>query len=95
MTEAARRLDDAQVAAALAHLQGWAVADSTLTKSFKFEDFMGAVGFVNQIAPLAEARAHHPDLNVGWGTVGVRLTTHSAGGLTAADFALADDIDQI
>lgn len=66
-----------------------------LTKTFTFDDFMGAVRFVDHIAPLAESEGHHPDLQVSWGRVVVELTTHSAGGLTAKDFKLASLIEKL
>ncbi len=50
---------------------------------------MSAVHFVDEIAPLAEAEGHHPDLQVGWGKVVVELTSHDAGGLTEKDFEVA------
>jgi len=56
---------------------------------------MGAVRFVDRIAPLAESEGHHPDLRVSWGRVVVELTTHSAGGLTAKDFKLASLIEKL
>ena len=69
-------------------LNGWQfVEGKKLTKSFKFN-------FVNKITPIAEAQQHHPDLFVSWGEVKVELSTHSAGGLTDADFELAKKIDR-
>ncbi|HEX2517856.1 MAG TPA: 4a-hydroxytetrahydrobiopterin dehydratase, partial [Chloroflexota bacterium] len=47
------------------------------------------------ITPVAEAEGHHPDLSVGWGKVGVELTTHAIGGLSENDFILAAKIDQL
>ena len=54
---------------------------------------MGSVDFVNELAPVAEEMNHHPDLAISWDTVTVTITTHSEGGLTAADFELAEQID--
>ena len=56
---------------------------------------MGAVAFVDRIAPVAESQGHHPDLQMSWGRVVVQLTTHDAGGLTAKDFKLASLIDKL
>ena len=83
------RLTDSKISDRLRSLEGWEVRDSRLVKSFKFKDFMSAVHFVDEIAPLAEAEGHHPDLQVGWGKVVVELTSHDAGGLTAKDFEVA------
>jgi 4a-hydroxytetrahydrobiopterin dehydratase len=77
----------------LAQLNGWSVVGNELERTFDFRDFMGPVGFVNRIAVVAEELNHHPDLEVGWGKVVVRLSTHSAGGVTQMDFTLANAID--
>ena len=66
-----------------------------LVKTFRFQDFLQAVGFVNAIAPVAEAEGHHPDLHVRWGEVRVILWTHAVGGLTENDFILAAKIEQL
>jgi 4a-hydroxytetrahydrobiopterin dehydratase len=50
---------------------------------------MGSVDFVRKVALAAEARDHHPDIDIRWNRVGLTLSTHSAGGLTSKDFALA------
>lgn len=76
--------------------EGWRVVDDHhLVKTFKFKDFRGAVAFTNQVADVAEAENHHPDLDVSWGKVRVTLFTHKAGGLTENDFILAAKIDRI
>jgi len=63
------RLTDSEISDRLRSLEGWEVRDSRLVKSFKFKDFMSAVHFVDEIAPVADAQGHHPDLQVGWGKV--------------------------
>ena len=83
------RLTDSEISERLRSLDGWEVRDSRLVKSFKFKDFMSAVQFVDEIAPIADAQGHHPDLQVGWGKVVVELTSHDAGGLTEKDFEVA------
>jgi len=94
--QAARSLlDPGQVAQSLRELQGWRVEGKELVKSYKVKNFVEAVDFVNAIAGVAESQDHHPDLVVRWGEVGVRVTTHSAGGLTAKDFGLAAAIDRL
>lgn len=79
----------------MVQLIGWRVEGKELGRSYKFKNFVEAVNFVNAIAGVAESQDHHPDLTVRWGEVGVRVTTHSAGGLTAKDFDLAAAIDQL
>ena len=83
------RLPDSEISERLRALEGWEVKDSRLVKSYKFKDFMSAVHFVDEIAPVAEAQGHHPDLQVGWGRVVVELTSHDAGGLTEKDLEVA------
>ena len=74
----------------------WEVVDGKcLLKSYAFPNFMSAVAFVNRIAGEAEAEQHHPDLEVGWGKVVVRLWTHKIGGLSKNDFILAAKIDAL
>jgi 4a-hydroxytetrahydrobiopterin dehydratase len=89
----AERLDQDAITSRLAALTGWRVEGTELAKTYKFKNFVEAVDFVNAIAKLAEASNHHPDLLVRWGEVTVRITTHSAGGITEKDFALASTID--
>ncbi len=89
------RLDSTAITQRVAALAGWRVEGAELMKSYRFKNFVEAVDFVNAIARIAESQNHHPDLVVRWGEVTVRVTTHSAGGLTAKDFELASAIDQI
>ena len=66
-----------------------------LTKSFKFRDFMGAMGFANKIADLAEKEGHHPDLTISWGLCTVEIWTHKIDSLTTSDFILAAKIEAL
>jgi 4a-hydroxytetrahydrobiopterin dehydratase len=95
MAEQADRLTDQEISERLGRLAGWEYKDGKLTKTFRFDDFMGAVDFVNRVANVAESEAHHPDLAVSWGRVAVDLTTHSAGGVSGKDFKLASLINEI
>lgn len=80
------------VDAALAGLD-WERQGDLLVKVVRRDDFAGALALVNAVGELAEAADHHPDIDIRWNTVTLRLTTHSAGGLTAKDLALAAEID--
>lgn len=73
----------------------WNQVDNCLVRQFKFIDFASALEFVNQIGQLAEQHNHHPDIELGWGKVVVRLTTHSQGGITTKDQQLAAAIDEL
>lgn len=79
----------------LSQLVNWQVEERALVKKFKFKDFAASLKMTNQVGELAEEMGHHPDLRVGWGYVEVAITTHSAGGLSRADFILAARIDRI
>ena len=69
-------------------------SEGSIVREWKFEDFAAAMGFVNRVAEAAEAQGHHPDILVhDWNQVRLELSTHSEGGLTAADFELAGRID--
>jgi 4a-hydroxytetrahydrobiopterin dehydratase len=72
----------------------WARDGEAIVREYKLADFAAAIAFVNRVAELAEAANHHPDILVhGWNKVRLNLSTHSEGGLTGADFALALQID--
>ena len=88
-------LDSQQIERSVRQLKDWRVDGKELTRSYKFKNFAEAVDFVNAIARVAESQDHHPDLLVRWGEVGVRTTTHSAGGITEKDFVLAAAIDRL
>lgn len=87
------RLSEAEIATALDDRAAWVRDGEAIVRSVDCGDFVGAVDFVNRIVPVAEAANHHPDLAISWKDVEVRLSTHSEGGLTEMDFALAQEID--
>jgi 4a-hydroxytetrahydrobiopterin dehydratase len=74
---------------------GWRQAGGKLKRRFEFSDFAGALAFVNQVAALAEAANHHPDISFGWGWVEISLTSHDKAAVTETDHALAAKIDQL
>ena len=87
-------LDPAAVDEALAERAiAWRREGSELVKVLRRRGFAGALAFVNQVGALAEAADHHPDIDIRWDTVTLRLSTHSAGGLTERDLSLAAQID--
>ena len=74
----------------------WTHEDDALVRDFEFTDFAAALWFVNRVAELAEQRNHHPDMLLhGWNKVRLTLSTHSEGGVTDADHALAAAIDAL
>jgi len=88
-----RPLTSAEIAAALASLPGWTLADDALAKEFKFVSFRAAMAFMVRVAFEAEAMDHHPDWTNVYNRVAIRLNTHDAGGkVTAKDVELAKKI---
>lgn len=90
-----KKLRVEEIETRLAELEGWKAEDDKLKKSFKFENFAGSLEFVNKAGAIAEAHDHHPDITFGWGYADFVITTHSEGGITGKDFALAAEIDGI
>jgi 4a-hydroxytetrahydrobiopterin dehydratase len=88
-------LADSEIEARLSEHPGWERDGSAIVKSFKRGDFVGSVNFVRSLVDPAEEMGHHPDLEISWDTVTVSLSTHSTGGVTAADFELAAKIDAL
>ena len=80
----------------LKQVAGWSISEKGhLTKTFTFPDFISALAFTNRAGAIAEEQAHHPDLHLTWGKVGVEIWTHKINGLTESDFVLAAKIDKI
>jgi 4a-hydroxytetrahydrobiopterin dehydratase len=77
----------------LAGMDGWTAEDDKLKKHFAFENFAESLEFVNKAGEIAERHDHHPDITFGWGYADFVITTHSEGGITAKDFALANEIE--
>lgn len=86
-------LGEGEIAAELATTPGWSRNGTAIEKTYRFTDFTSAMLFVNGVAALAERANHHPDIAIRYSAVTLSLWTHSAGGLTARDFALARRID--
>lgn len=75
-------------------LPAWEVVDDHhLQREYLFDDFKAALAFVNAVGVEAETQGHHPDLELSWGRVGVRLYTHKIAGLARADFIMAARIE--
>lgn len=86
-------LDDGQIEEFLSSHDGWLREGDSLVRTFEFADFTGAMGFVTRVALAAEKAFHHPDIDIRWNQVTLRLSTHSEGGLTKKDTELAGTID--
>ena len=91
----AQLLTEAEIQESAKVLSGWTVEGSNLEITRTFKDFIQAIEFVNKLVEPAESAGHHPDLEISYNKVKIALTTHDAGGLTQADFDLAQAISQI
>ena len=85
-------LTDEQVSERLGDVPGWSRQGDSIVHVQTLADFRAAVLYVGAVAYLAEAANHHPDITIQWNKVTLTLWTHSAGGLTSKDFALAEQI---
>lgn len=88
-----KRLSESEINAQLAKMDGWARQGDEIFKTYTLTSFPAALVFVSTVGHLAEAADHHPDILVKYKKVTLTLSTHSAGGLTEKDFALASQID--
>ncbi|MDR3649871.1 MAG: 4a-hydroxytetrahydrobiopterin dehydratase [Acidimicrobiales bacterium] len=88
-------LDAAAVDTALAAGIDWQREGEELVKTRRGKDFADALAYVNAVGALAEDMDHHPDIDIRWKTVTLRLSTHSEGGITRLDLDLARRIDAL
>jgi 4a-hydroxytetrahydrobiopterin dehydratase len=89
------KLSDERIREELSKLDGWNIKDGKLAKSFKFDNFVKAFGFMTQVAIEAEKMNHHPDWRNVYNSVEVSLVTHDASAITTYDIKLARIIDKI
>lgn len=88
-------ISEAGIAAQLKKCPEWELEGKEITRTVEFESFGEAVDFVNDLAEIAEEAEHHPDIDIRYSKVTLRLTTHDEGGLTARDFEMAQRIDNL
>ena len=88
-------LDAAALADRLSTMEGWTGDPSAIVKKVELPSFPAAIDVVTRVAAVAEDLNHHPDIDIRWRTLRFRLVTHSAGGVTKYDLALAKRIDDI
>ena len=73
----------------------WELEKKHIERTFEFDDFTEAIDFVNAVAEVSEDEEHHPDIDIRYNKVRLIVSTHSKGGLTELDFALAERIDTL
>src|ERR1035437_1637436 len=73
----------------------WELEKKHIERTFEFDDFSDSIDFVNSVAEVADEEEHHPDIDIRYNKVRLVLSTHSKGGLTELDFALAERIDTL
>lgn len=79
----------------LNQLDGWTgTVEEGIAKTYERGDFSGAMAFVNRVADIAEQRNHHPDIEISWSTVSLRIVSHAKGGVTEDCVELARAIDR-
>jgi 4a-hydroxytetrahydrobiopterin dehydratase len=88
-------LSDIEIQRGLGTLPGWTRKGDALVKSYHFAAFPDGIAFIARVAEAAESMNHHPDIDIRYTRVQFALSTHDAGGITAADFALAKAIEEL
>lgn len=91
--ERPERLSDIAIQRGLGSLPGWSRKGEVLSKTFQFNTFPDAIGFVDRVARVAEAAQHHPDIDIRYTKISCVLTTHDAGGVTQKDLSMANEIE--
>jgi len=89
------KLSDEQIQDGLGGLNGWERRGDEIVKEYEFDGFGDSIAFVVGVAFRAEKANHHPDLDIRYNRVRVSLSTHSEGGITAKDLALAGEIEAV
>jgi 4a-hydroxytetrahydrobiopterin dehydratase len=90
-----RKLSASQIEQAVEQIKGWKIEDGRLIRTFKFNDFVEAFGFMTAVALMAEKADHHPDWSNTYNRVNISLYTHSEKAITQKDLDLARRINQI
>ena len=89
------KLSASEINQRLEHLSDWSLQDEKLYRQVVCKDFVGAFGFMTQVALLAEKADHHPEWSNVYKTVDIYLTTHAAHGISSRDFELATAINKL
>ena len=88
------KLSPEKIEQELKSLPGWEFKDNAISKLFRLKEFLEGIGFVNQVAQVAEADDHHPDIHINYTRVTFVCSTHTDGGVTEKDIKLAREIEK-
>ena len=92
-------LSATQIIASLTKIDGWKLhgdgADVAIEKTYRFDNFLKTMSFVNALAFIAEQQDHHPELLVTYGSCSVRFNTHDVHGVSRSDFECAALVDAL
>ena len=88
-------LDSAEIKTYLKKVPEWELDKKRIERTFDFDDFTGAMDFVNLVAEIAEEQEHHPDIDIRYNRVKLSISTQAKSGLTELDFQLAERIDTL
>lgn len=88
-------LTEEEIAERLGEAHGWEREGAEIVRGYEWGDFREALAFVNAVGEAAEEANHHPDIDIRWNKVTLRLSTHSKGGLTGKDFLMARRINEL
>jgi 4a-hydroxytetrahydrobiopterin dehydratase len=89
------KLSEAEIKKGLAEVPEWSEVSEAIQRTFQFPDFVRSMAFVNEVARVAEAMNHHPDILIRYNKVTLTLATHDAGGITEKDFEQAKKADAL
>jgi len=90
----AAKLEKSEIERRLSALDGWEFKDNAISKLYRFKTFMDGIRFLNQVAEMAEAADHHPDVKINYTRITFSCSTHDQGGVTEKDFKLASQIEE-
>ena len=90
----AAKLEKSEIERRLSALPGWEYKDNAISKLYRFKTFMDGIRFLNQVAEMAEAADHHPDVKINYTRITFSCSTHDQGGVIEKDFKLASQIEE-
>lgn len=90
-----RKLSQQEIELEIGKIQGWKVANGKLNRTFEFENFVQAFGFMTQVAIQAEKMNHHPEWFNVYNKIEINLVTHDINGISNYDIKLAETINHL